>query len=379
MKSKKLQKRVFIVSTSPIPIYLFLKNHINQLHKYYHISLITNTSSTILSDKKVNFDDFYFIPIKRKIHILYDLYCLIYLTLIFFTKKPDLIWNVNPKAGLLGAISSYICKINSLFVFQGEVWANKKSFSRLILKECDKILIKLTKNVFAVSNGEKIFLDKEMNINKKKIKVLNNGSISGVNTSLFKFDSRARELFRNNYQIDPTSIVIGFVGRVCKDKGVISLYLTFKKLLIHFPNLTLILIGSDEEHLIKNKILKLDNNFIHIKHSENIEKILPGFDIFCLPSEREGLPISILEASSCEIPILGSNIYGVKDCVLNRKTGLLYNDTQDLYKKLQILIKDKNLRGKYGNAGRKFIMGSFDQKVVVKRYVEEISKIMKLA
>ena len=215
-----------------------------------------------------------------------------------------------------------------------------------------------------------------MNINKKLIRVLNNGSISGVNTSLFKFDSKSRDLFRNNYKIDNKDIVIGFVGRVCEDKGVLSLYITFKKLLKCFPNLKLIFIGSDEEYLIKNNILKLDENFIHIKHSENIEKILPGLDIFCLPSEREGLPISILEASSCEVPIIGSNIYGIKDCVINGKTGLLYNNIDDLYEKLQILINDKNLRVQFGNAGRKFILSSFDQKVVVKKYVEEIRKII---
>ena len=87
MKSKQLKKKIFIVSTSSIPIYLFLKNHINELQNNYHISIISNTSEKMLSNKKVNFDEFYFIPIKRKIHILYDFYCLIYLIFIFFIKK----------------------------------------------------------------------------------------------------------------------------------------------------------------------------------------------------------------------------------------------------------------------------------------------------
>ena len=139
------------------------------------------------------------------------------------------------------------------------------------------------------------------------------------------------------------------------------------------------MIGSDEEHLIKNATIKLCDNFIHIKNSENIEKIFPRLDIFCLPSERKWLPISILKASSCELQILGSNIYGVKKCVINRKTGLLYNNTEDLYKKLQILIKDKNLRVKSGNAGRKFMLSSFYQQVVVKKYLDNIRKIIKFS
>jgi hypothetical protein len=60
---------------------------------------------------------------------------------------------------------------------------------------------------------------------------------------------------------------------------------------------------------------------------------------------------SILKVSSCEFPFLGNNIYWAKGYFINRKTGLLYNNTEDFYKNLQILIKDKNFKVKYGNAG----------------------------
>ena len=100
---------------------------------------------------------------------------------------------------------------------------------------------------------------------------------------------------------------------------------------------------NNYKELIKNKII------FYKGYKENVASIFQNSCIFCLPSYREGMPKSVLEASAAGIPSVVTNTVGCKEVIINNKTGLLVKpkDYKDLSLKIEMLIKNKNLRNSF--------------------------------
>ena len=81
---------------------------------------------------------------------------------------------------------------------------------------------------------------------------------------------------------------------------------------------------------------KLENKVIMTGRRDDVADILSDFDIFVLPSSQEALGTSILEASSCGVPVIGSRVGGIPECINEDKNGLLFEamNVDDLKEKL---------------------------------------------
>ena len=86
--------------------------------------------------------------------------------------------------------------------------------------------------------------------------------------------------------------------------------------------------------------------------------------------------MSVIEASSCELPVVTSNIYGLKDCMIDGYTGLKFDLSikNDLYNKLEILIQNQSLREILGKNGRSFVIKKFNENEVIEFQFNEIKK-----
>jgi glycosyltransferase involved in cell wall biosynthesis len=93
----------------------------------------------------------------------------------------------------------------------------------------------------------------------------------------------------------------------------------------------------------------------YVEFTATPEYYMAAADIFCLPSYREGLPMTILEAAACGVPTVASRIYGITDAVLDGETGLLFKagDVAALTQTLLALIADPRLRRQLGQAARR--------------------------
>ncbi len=105
---------------------------------------------------------------------------------------------------------------------------------------------------------------------------------------------------------------------------------------------------------------------------EKPEEIIPSFDVVVLPSEHEALGTALLEAQSCGIPVIGSNVGGIAECILDGKTGFLFekDDLEDLRKKIKLFLENSELRKKFGERARKFIVEKFSVKEMVRKTEE---------
>ena len=335
---------------------VFLVHQIDSLSKLYNVSILTNMQDNPnlldnISDK-VNIIN---IPIRREINLFYDLYVLFLLTILLRRKKYSLVHSANPKAGLLTAIAAWISGIpNRLHTFTGQAWVTEKGIKRWILRLLDRLISILNSQILVDSNSQKEFLVKEGVLKKDNALVLGNGSISGVNLRRFKPSKQARTDIRKKLNIPNNSVVFLFVGRLKKEKGVFELVKAFKNISRTNDNVFLLIVGPDENKLTNELTKILDSSLKYTKFigfTKTPEIYMMASDIFVMPSYREGFGTSTIEAASCGIPAIGSNIYGLSDSIKDGETGVLVNvySEKDLEKAMKKLLDNDILRIEMGN------------------------------
>ena len=248
--------------------------------------------------------------------------------------------------------------------FHGEVWATQSGWRRRALKLCDKLVGLLATNILVVSPSQQAFLVKEGILRQGKAKVIGAGSICGVNPLRFHTDLDARLTVRKNLGVTQEATVILFVGRLNRDKGILDLASAFDVISKHHLNVVLLLVGSEEEVAFSQiqEICHSELDRLHyVTFTTTPEHYMAAADIFCLPSYREGLPMTILESAACGVSTVASRIYGITDAVEEGKTGLLFTagDISGLTQSLSTLIEDKSLRLQMGEAARLRVLDLF--------------------
>jgi len=347
---------------------VFLAHQINALVELYDVTIVTNlnTNRSILDNisNKVSVIN---LPIERNISLFSDLRALLLLILIFYKNGFSLAHSVSPKAGLLSAIAAWITRVpNRLHTFTGQVWMTKKGASRWVLKLVDKIIITLNTNILVDSFSQQDFLIKEGVLSKDLSIVLGSGSISGVDVNRFQPSKIHRNLIRKQLNIKDDCVIFLFVGRLKKEKGIFELVEAFKNVCDQHDNVALLIVGPDEEELKQELISRLElcKEFVRfIDFTKMPEKYMAASDVFLLPSYREGFGSVIIEAASCGLPSIGSNIYGLSDAIKVEETGFLVpvKSIQSLEGAMLKLTNNDKLRNEMGSNARKRAIYHFSQ------------------
>ncbi len=381
---KPLRKSICFIVTSPLIIKIFLIHHIELLSEFADVTILVSS----IEDRYVVLENLpakiIYIPIIRKINLWIDIKALFCITKILMFSNFDLVQTVAPKAGLLGMFSAMICGVkNRVHYFQGEVWSSRQGFERFILKNCDKLTTLFSSAVLAVSPSESQFLYNENVVSPRPPIVLGNGSICGVDLKKFKLGTKYRSKFRLDSNFLEDQILCLFAGRLCRDKGVLDLAHAWVRAKIVVPNLQLILVGSDEEHIIPeiSLICSEFQDSLHIyDFTNNLFPYYAMSDFLCLPSYREGMGMVVLEAAAVGIPAVGSLIHGITDTIEDGSTGLLFEpgNIQGLSNCLIKLAEDKDLVAKFGSNARKRVMKKFDQNDVLEKYINFMKELLKL-
>jgi glycosyltransferase involved in cell wall biosynthesis len=204
--------------------------------------------------------------------------------------------------------------------------------------------------------------------------VLANGTCNGIDIDRFCKESINKELIYSTKQslnIKRDDFVIGFTGRLVRDKGILELVRAYQEIRKKHQNIKLMLIGMLEirdalpEDVVR--IIKEDKGIISTGYVgyDTIEKYYALMDVFVLPSYREGFPTSVLEASSMEIPVITTRVTGCCDSIIDGETGIFVgNNTKELEVAILKLYNDTTLRQRMGKAGRKFVEENFRHEIV---------------
>lgn len=377
MKKKKI---CFIVS-SPITAKAFLLEHIKLLSTEFDVYLVANFENEQQKNISPYLSKVFDIKIERNINILKDLKALKTLKKLLKNEAFDAIHTVTPKAGLIGILAGKLAKIKvRTHIFTGQVWHTKKGLMKLILMKIDQFIFSIATNILVDGQAQRQFLIENNIINEKDSRVLGKGSISGVDTHKFIPDINTKEKNRKELNYSATDVVFLFLGRLNVDKGVLDLAAAFSKLQQSHKNVKLLFIGYDEENLLPiiNEKVGLENFKFYGPTSEP-ELLLQTGDVLCLPSYREGFGTSVIEGSLLELPIICSDTYGLKETIIDNKTGLRHKvkDVDSIYEQMKKLAVNADLRVEMGKAGRAYVLDNFKASQISQKWLEYYKQLLK--
>jgi len=323
---------------------------------------------------------------ERKPAPLTDLRSLVKVVRFLCQNRFDIVHSSTPKAGFLTALAGGLARVPiRIHTFTGQPWVELAGFKRRIPRECERIIGKLVTQCYADSASQREFLISEGLVAPGKIAVIGAGSISGVDLqrfSLGRWGGDAARQTRYELGIPADALVIVFVGRVTKDKGIVELLAAFEIMANSNPTVHLLLVGPfepDQDPLPAETLRRLRSHpRVHaVGNTEKPEKFFATGDIFCLPSYREGFGSVVIEAGAMELPAVVTRVTGLVDGVVNGVTGLIVppKDVNLLVDALHKLAGSKELRRSLGQAGRERAARIFDARIINEAVVAEYFRL----
>jgi glycosyltransferase involved in cell wall biosynthesis len=305
------------------------------------------------------------VEISRRITPLADLRSLWRLFRLLRRLRPDVVHGHTPKGGLLAMIAAWLCRVPArVYHLHGLPMATATGARRRLLRWCERVSCRLAHQVFCVSSSLRAVALAEGLGGPEKLAVLLNGTINGVDAegafNPARLPPNTREAVRGRYGIPTGAPVVGFVGRLARDKGVAELAGAWKGLRAEYPDLHLLVVGPPEPHdRPPAEVEQLLHGDGRVHWTDEVEiAYMPRFyramDVLALPTYREGFGTVLLEAAAMELPVVATRIPGCVDAVRDGETGTLVpaRDAGALAEAVRGYLNDGALRRRHGEAGR---------------------------
>ncbi len=199
---------------------------------------------------------------------------------------------------------------------------------------------------------------------------------NGIDLEIIKPQKTSKQM-REELGISDKSIVIGEVGRLCETKGQHLLIKAAPKVIDRFPNSKIIFVGKDLERdgvyerelidLAKN--LNIENKIIFTGYRDDVIDIINSFDLFVLPSLAEGLPVVILEAMACGIPVVATSVGGNEEIVKDGVTGTIVppGDSESLARAIIYNLENPEVSNRMGERSYERVKKYFTRQQMLER------------
>ena len=321
------------------------------------------------------------VPMAREISPWTDLLSLWRLARTIWSLRPTITNVSTPKAGLLGGLVAWACRTPCrYYTLLGLRCETTTGLKRMLLLWTERIACQCAHRVICVSESLR---QKAMDlgiVNADRTLVLGSGSWNGVDAERFAPNAdalrRAAEL-RGHLGIPSDALVVGFVGRLTRDKGIGELVEAYLKLRKSFPAVRLLLVGDVEQGdpLLPEtrRIMKTESQIIHTGFVEDPVPYYHVMNVLAFPTHREGFANAPLEAHAAGKPVVAARATGVLDGVIDGVTGILVpvRDVAALAGALELVLKDPSLADALGSAGCERVLREFRQERVWDAIIRE--------
>jgi glycosyltransferase involved in cell wall biosynthesis len=312
-----------------------------------------------------------------------DLMALVELCRLFRDLRPDIVHTHNPKPGLYGRIAARAVGVPGILNTVHGLYASPEDrASRKAVVYTLERAVSMCSGAELVQNPEDLRVLARLGVPSDKLVLLGNG------IDLHRFGSEPSEAKRRQTRdqlgVDRDAVVVGVVARLVWQKGFHDLFAAAESIRDTHPDVVFVVVGgSDPEKADAISPADLASarrrmRIVFAGEKDEMEDIYPAFDVFVLPSHREGFPRSAMEAAASGLPVITTDIRGCRQAVSHGQSGLLVpvRDPVRLAAAIVKLAADPELRQRMGAEGRRKAEAEFDDRVVMSKTLEAYERVL---
>ncbi len=327
-------------------------------------------------------------PVSRSANIIDHAKSIWRTTQLLRREKISVLHVHTPVAALVGRIAARLAG-TPLVIYTAHGFyfhENSKPLTKTALVMLEKVGAWCGDFIMTVSAEDRDAAIKEGIARPDGVETIYNGvDTAHYNPARFSADDRAQ--YRIQFGIPADAPVIGMMGRLVREKGFFEFFEAAAEILKHHPDTWFMAVGDllPSDYDGRRDELRQHIEQMGVAHRTVFTGMvsdpappLNAMDIFCLPSYREGMPISLLEAMSMALPCVATDIRGCREEVVDGETGWLIppRQAQPLAEKIKVLLDDRAKAAAMGAAGRRRVLEHFDIRKVVEHQLEIYRRLM---
>ncbi len=323
------------------------------------------------------------IPIARSMNPFLALLSLLRLTRFFQRESFDVLHVHTPVAAFLGRIAARLAGI-PLVVYTAHGFYfhdHMPRWKRALFVRLERLGGRFTHLLFCQSEEDAAAATHERIAFERSVFAIGNG----VNPA--RFDPRnvaSMQGVRRSLGIPLDAFVVGLIGRQVREKGIGEFLEAMTSLANRYSHIWVLLVGerlsSDHNQGVEKAFAAAQSVLLHrlisLGARDDVPDLLAAMDVFCLPSWREGMPRTIIEAMMMAKPVVATNIRGSREEVVPEETGLLVRlrSAVELAASIERFVLDPGLVRCFGNAGRARALRLYDENQVIAKQISLIKK-----
>ena len=231
----------------------------------------------------------------------------------------------------------------------------------------NKLFLLRSDAVIAISKQIEDYYRNRIKLREEKIHFIANG------IDLTVYQNGDGDHLRRQLGIDQQERVVGMVGNIRPEKNHKLLISAFSRVAKKLKNVRLLLVGLD---CMDGQVQRFASNngasekILFLGKRDDVPELLKVFDLFCLPSMYEGMPLTVLEAMASGVPVIGSDTLGINEVIRDNVNGLLFpvNDEKRLTDLMMGLLANDGLRARLSEAGKSSVEQCYSLCDKIKQY-----------
>jgi len=300
---------------------------------------------------------------RETINPVTDIFGLFEIRTLIKKERPDVIHLNSSKAGFSGSLAAWLAGTNTKVVYTVHGAVFEAAFSKIVRKFflcLEKFSSRFKDKIICVSEKDRqIWLEHKAAPAEKLVTIHN-----GINlyTNFLTREEARQKLFDGHEPTTKNYFLVGSIGYFYPEKNFSAL-VDAANFILKIPTqkqktetLFFVIGDGQQKPLLESLIKKLNisNRFFLPGALPQANKYLKAFDVFALPSTKEGLPYTILEAMAAGVPIIASNVGGIPEMIQDKINGFLVhpNDTETLAEKILQILENPELAKEFVRASQ---------------------------